>query len=102
MKLSAQTAACNRLHSIEQRFARWLLMSSDRVGSDTLPLTQDYLSFMLGVRRTGVSESAGVMQRSGYISYNHGNLKIIDHEGLENIACECYALDRDRFDRLFS
>ena len=82
LKLSTQTAACNRLHSVEQRFARWLLMSSDRVQSDTLPLTQDYISFMLGIRRTGVSESAGEMQRSGLIAYHHGLLKIIDREGL--------------------
>jgi CRP-like cAMP-binding protein len=97
---SAQTAACNRLHSIEQRCARWLLMSSDRTASSLLPLTQEFLSSMLGVRRAGVTETAGELQRSGLIRYHHGVITIVDREGLEATACECYRIDRARFDRL--
>jgi CRP-like cAMP-binding protein len=100
LNLGAQTAACNRLHSVEQRCARWLLMSSDRTQSDMLPLTQEFLSSMLGVRRAGVTETAGELQRSGLIRYHHGQITIIDREGLEATACECYRFDRDRFDRL--
>ena len=100
LNLAAQTAACNRLHSVEQRCARWLLMSSDRTQSDMLPLTQEFLSSMLGVRRAGVTETAGELQRSGLIRYHHGQITVIDREGLEATACECYRLDRDRFDRL--
>ena len=100
--LNAQTAACNRLHSVEQRFSRWLLMSADRFQSNKLPLTQDYIATMLGVRRPGVSETAGELQRSGLIAYYHGKIEIIDREGLEQAACECYANDRERFDELIS
>jgi CRP-like cAMP-binding protein len=98
--LSAQTAACNRLHSIEQRCARWLLMAHARHSSDVIPMTHQFLSSMLGVRRAGVTETAGELQRSGLIRYQHGKLTIVDREGLEGAACECYALDRNRFDRL--
>jgi len=100
LNLGAQTAACNRLHSVEQRCARWLLMSSDRIQSDILPLTHEFLSSMLGVRRAGVTETAGELQRSALIRHHHGQITILDHEGLEAMACECYRLDRDRFDRL--
>ena len=100
LHLSAQTAACNRLHSVEQRLSRWLLMSSDRFQSETLPLTQEYISSMLGVRRVGVTETAGELQRSGLIRYNNGNITIIDRAGLENTACECYGIDRARFESL--
>jgi CRP-like cAMP-binding protein len=100
LNLGAQTAACNRLHSVEQRCARWLLMSSDRTQSDMLPLTQEFLSSMLGVRRAGVTETAGELQRSGLIRYHHGQITIIDREGVEATACECYQLDRDRFHQL--
>ncbi|MDB5478596.1 MAG: uncharacterized protein JWM96_1091 [Alphaproteobacteria bacterium] len=99
LNLGAQTAACNRLHSIEQRLARWLLMSSDRFQSTTLPLTQEYISNMLGVRRVGVTETAGELQRSALIRYNPGQITIIDREGLEKIACECYVNDYERFQR---
>ncbi|MDB5490157.1 MAG: hypothetical protein JWO78_6 [Micavibrio sp.] len=102
LALNAQTSACNRLHSVEQRFARWLLMSADRFQSDTLPLTQDYLATMLGVRRPGVSETAGDLQRSGLIANSKGKIQIIDREGLEQAACECYRSDRQRFDDLMS
>ena len=100
LNLSSQTAACNRLHSVEQRTARWLLMASDRLGSHILPLTQEFLAAMLGVRRSGVSEAAGELQRSGLIRYRRGLITIVDREGLEKTACECYDLDRRRIDRL--
>jgi CRP-like cAMP-binding protein len=100
LNLSSQTAACNRLHSVEQRTARWLLMASDRTGDNILPLTQEFLAAMLGVRRSGVSEAAGELQRSGLIRYRRGEITIVDREGLEEVACECYDLDRRRVERL--
>ena len=100
LNLSAQTAACNRLHSVEQRCARWLLMSSDRIGSDTMPMTHEFLASMLGVRRAGVTATAGDLQRSGRIRYHHGQLTITDRDGLESAACECYVIDHDQLDRL--
>ena len=100
LNLSAQTAGCNRLHSVEQRSARWLLMASDRIGSNVLPLTQEFLAAMLGVRRSGVSEAAGELQRSGLIRYRRGEITIIDRAGLEKTACECYRLDKQRVERV--
>jgi CRP-like cAMP-binding protein len=100
--LSAQTAACNRLHSIEQRCARWLLMARARHTSDVIPMTHEFLSTMLGVRRAGVTETAGELQRSGLIRLQQGKVTITDRDGLEGAACECYALDRDRLNRLLS
>ena len=100
LNLSAQTAACNRLHSIEQRCARWLLMALDRSQSDKIPLTHEFLASMLGVRRAGVTNTAGELQRSGLIRYHHGQLTIIDREGLEAIACECHSIDHERLIRL--
>jgi CRP-like cAMP-binding protein len=102
LNLSSQTAACNRLHSVEQRCARWLLMSSDRLQYNVLPLTQEYLAYMMGVRRSGVSEAAGELQRAGVITYNPGHITIVDREGLKKSACECYGLDRDRFEQLIA
>lgn len=96
MNLSAQTAGCNRLHSIEQRCARWLLMAQDRIQSDVLPMTHEFLSSMIGARRPGVTETAGEFQRSGLIRYHHGQVTIIDRQGLEAAACECYPIDHDR------
>jgi CRP-like cAMP-binding protein len=98
--LTAQTAACNRLHNIEQRCARWLLMARDRIHQDVMPMTHEFLASMLGVRRAGVTETAGALQRSGLIRYHHGRLRIVDREGLEATACECYRIDHDRFVRL--
>jgi CRP-like cAMP-binding protein len=99
LNLSAQTAACNLLHSAEQRCARWLLMASGRTRSDNLPMTHEFLSSMLGIRRTGVTAIAGALQRSGLIEYRRGRLRITDRPGLEGAACECYRLDRERIDR---
>lgn len=81
LNLSAQTAACNRLHSIEQRCARWLLMAHDRLQTDVMPMTHEFLSSMLGVNRPGVSQAAGELQRSGLIRYHHGQLTVIDRPG---------------------
>ena len=97
--LSAQTAACNRLHTIEQRCARWLLMAHDRLQDDIMPMTHEFLASMLGVRRAGVTETAGELQRSRLIRYHHGRLTIIDREGLEATACECYRIDHNLFMR---
>ncbi|PZR79797.1 Crp/Fnr family transcriptional regulator [Candidatus Aeolococcus gillhamiae] len=86
----AQTAACNRLHSNEQRLSRWLLMSHDRVGRDTFDITQEFLGQMLGSRRVTVTRSACSLQAAGLIRYHRGHLTIVDRHGLEDAACECY------------
>ncbi|HEU0217776.1 MAG TPA: Crp/Fnr family transcriptional regulator [Stellaceae bacterium] len=96
LNLSAQIGGCNRLHSVEQRTARWLLMACDRIGSDILPLTQEFLAAMLGVRRSGVSEAAAELQRSGLISYRRGMITLTDRAKLEKTACECYQIDKQR------
>jgi CRP-like cAMP-binding protein len=96
----SQGSACNRLHPLEERCARWLLMTQDRVGSGEFPLTQQFLSQMLGVRRAGVSEAASTLQREGFIRYNRGRVVIEDRKGLEAAACECYGIIRAEFDRL--
>jgi CRP-like cAMP-binding protein len=91
----SQTAACNRLHGIEQRCARWLLLTHDRVGgADTFPLTHQFLSFMLGVRRAGVTEALGALARSALITSGSGHITILDRQGLEAASCECYAIVR--------
>jgi CRP-like cAMP-binding protein len=89
-KIAAQTAACNQLHSLRERTARWLLMMYDRLQSDEMPLTHDFLSSMLGVRRTRVTETAGELQRSGMIVYRRGLVTILDFDKLKGTACECY------------
>lgn len=99
LNLSAQTAGCNRLHSVEQRSARWLLMASDRIRCNVLPLTQEFLAAMLGVRRSGVSEAMSELQHSGLIRYRRGEITIVDRAGLEQTGCECYRLDKQRIDR---
>ena len=93
----AQTAACNRLHDIEQRLARWLLMTQDRVGSESLPITHDFLATMLGTDRPSVSFAAGVLQKKKLIKYTRGAVKIVDRKELEGSACECYGVIR-RYD----
>jgi CRP-like cAMP-binding protein len=85
-----QTAACNQLHEVEERLARWLLMSHDRLGSNRLPLTHDFLAQMLGTRRSTVSISACILQRAGVIEHLRGETKIVNRRGLEQEACECY------------
>ena len=89
-----QTAACQALHQVEPRMCRWLLQAQDAVGGDTLNLTQEYLSHMMGVRRTSVSGSANKLQEDGLITYKRGVIRIIDRKGLEKNACECYAAVR--------
>ena len=96
----AQSAACNHFHSLEQRCARWLLMTHDRMGSDAFMLTQEFLAMMLGVQRTGVSTAAGALQRAGLIRYNRGNVTIQNRGGLERRSCECYGISKREFDRL--
>ncbi|PYX53416.1 MAG: Crp/Fnr family transcriptional regulator [Acidobacteria bacterium] len=91
----AQTAACNRLHDIEQRLARWLLMTQDRVDSGSLPITHDFLATMLGTNRPTVSLAAGVLQRKELIEYTRGAVKIVNRKKLEHSACECYEVIRD-------
>ena len=89
---ATQVAACNRLHDVEQRLARWLLMSQDRVGGDLVPLTQEFLSHMLGTRRASVTVAAGVLQKAGLIKYARGSVTIVNRNKLEDAACECYAI----------
>jgi CRP-like cAMP-binding protein len=88
--VATQTAACNRLHSVKQRTARWLLMMHDRLRTEEMPLTQEFLSTMLAVRRTGITEMAGELQRAGLIRYGRGIVTILNHDGLAKAACECY------------
>jgi CRP-like cAMP-binding protein len=88
----AQLAACNRLHEVDERLARWLLMSQDRVGSPNLSLTQESLSMMLGTRRASVTIAAGILQKAGFITYQRGHVKIKNRAGLEDAACECYRI----------
>jgi CRP-like cAMP-binding protein len=88
----AQTAACNRLHDLEQRLARWLLMTQDRVDSASLPITHDFLATMLGTNRSSVSLAAGALQREKSIEYTHGAVTILNRKRLEESACECYAI----------
>jgi CRP-like cAMP-binding protein len=96
----AQTAACNRLHSLEARCARWLLMTHDRVGGDVLELKQKVIAEMLGVHRPAVTLAAGALQRAGLIRYVRGRVTVIDRAGLESAACGCYAVVRGWFERL--
>ena len=96
----AQSVACNRVHSVEQRCARWLLMTRDRVYSDVLPLTHEFLGYMLGVRRESVSVAAEALQQSGLIDYRRGKITIRDHPGLVAASCECYGVVRASFDQL--
>jgi hypothetical protein len=97
----AQSAACNRLHVIEQRCARWLLMSHDRVGRDRFDLTQEFLAEMLGVSRPGVTVAMGVLVKAGLIAHVRGDITVINRAGLELAACECYATIRERQASLF-
>ena len=98
----AQTAACNRLHTLEERCCRWLLIAYDSAMSDNFPLTHEFLAMMLGAQRAGVSVAAGALQRAGYIRYSRGQVTITNRTGLERGACECYASVRAELNRLFA
>jgi CRP-like cAMP-binding protein len=97
-----QTAVCNRHHSVEQQLCRWLLLSLDRLQSPSLNMTQELIANMLGVRREGVTEAAGKLQRAGFIRYRRGRIDVLDRPGLERTACECYAVVKREFDRLLA
>lgn len=97
----AQTAACNRLHSLEERCCRWLLIAHDSARADHFPLTHQFLATMLGVQRPHVSATAALLQRAGLIRYNHGHVTVTDRVGLEETACECYAEIEAEFAHLF-
>jgi CRP-like cAMP-binding protein len=96
----AQNVACNRLHRTEERAARWLLMTADRVGTDRFPLTQEFLAQMLGVRRATVSLTAGLLHNAGLISYRRGVITIDDRAALQEVACDCYGIVRGEFEKL--
>lgn len=98
----SQSAACNRMHVIEQRCARWLLMSQDRVGRNHFDLTQEFLAEMLGVRRPGVTVAMGALEKAGLISHGRGRIAVVDRPGLEKVACECYRVIRERQGQLLS
>jgi CRP-like cAMP-binding protein len=87
-----QIAACNRLHEVNERLARWLLMSADRIGSNSVPLTQEFLAQMLGTRRSSVTLAAGMLQKAGLITHSRGDVKIVNRQKLEEAACDCYLL----------
>ncbi len=93
----AQLGACNRLHALDARCARWLLMTHDRVGRDTFPLKQEFLAMMLGVRRSGVTLAPSAFSEAGFIKYSRGAMTVLDRAGLEKETCECYAVDRQQF-----
>lgn len=98
----AQNAACNRRHPLDGRLCRWLLMGQDRVKSDELELTHEFLSVMLGVRRAGISEAARKLQDQGLISYRRGRIHIVNRQGLAGTSCECYEVVKKEFDRLLA
>jgi CRP-like cAMP-binding protein len=97
----AQTAACNRLHPIVERCAKWLLLTHDRVGRRDFVLTHEFLSFMLGVRRAGVTVAASALQRDGFITYARGKVSVLDRAGLESASCECFGTMTREYDRIF-
>jgi CRP-like cAMP-binding protein len=88
---ASQVAACNRLHEVDERLARWLLMSQDRIDSDLVPLTQEFLAHMLGTRRSSVTVAASILQKAGLIKYTRGQVNVLNRKGLEGATCECYA-----------
>jgi CRP-like cAMP-binding protein len=99
LDIMAQSIACNRLHYVSERCARWLLMTVDRVGRDEFPLTHEVLATMLGVRRAGVSIAAAALQDAGFISYSRGRFTVVNRAGLETAACECYAAGKEAFEQ---
>jgi CRP-like cAMP-binding protein len=96
----SQSVLCNRAHSMEERICRWLLMTHDRAGTDQIQLTQHFIAEMLGVRRPSVTVAAGLLQKAGLISYSRGLVKVLDRAGLEDAACECYAIVTRELDAL--
>jgi CRP-like cAMP-binding protein len=102
MTQMAQTAVCNRHHALDQQLCRWLLLSLDRLPSNELVMTQELIANMLGVRREGVTEAAGHLQKNGLIRYSRGHITVLDRPGLETRVCECYAVVKRAFDRLLS
>jgi CRP-like cAMP-binding protein len=99
LALVAQSAACNRAHNVDERCARWLLMTQDQAGGE-FPITQEFLAQMLGVSRPSVALAAAALQKAGFISYHRGEMTIVDRLGLERAACECYAVGREHFRRV--
>jgi CRP-like cAMP-binding protein len=102
MTQMSQTAVCNRHHSVEQQLCRWLLLTLDRLPTNELTMTQELIAGMLGVRREGITETAGNLQREGLISYRRGHITVLDRSGLESHACECYRVVKKEFHRLLS
>lgn len=97
VNMLGQLAACNRLHNVYERCARWLLMTQDRVGRNEIGLTHEYLAMMLGTQRSGVTIAAGTLQQAGFIRYARGVITILDRDGLEGASCECYEIAREQF-----
>ncbi len=102
MTQMSQTAVCNRHHSVEQQLCRWLLLTIDRLSSSDLIMTQELVAGMLGVRREGITEAAGNLQRAGFISYRRGHIAVLNRVGLEKTTCECYAVVKKELGRLLS
>jgi CRP-like cAMP-binding protein len=98
----SQSAACNRFHQVNQRLARWLIMTHDRIEGDEFRLTQEFLSHMLGVRREGVTLAAGTLQKQNLIRYSRGQIKILDRAGLEAASCKCYEVVKDEYDNFLA
>ena len=96
----AQTAVCNRHHSVDQQLCRWLLLSLDRLSSNALVMTQELIANMLGVRREGVTEAAGKLQKLGAIKYSRGKITVLDRKMVEQISCECYGAVKRESDRI--
>ena len=100
MNQLSQTAGCNRFHVVHARLARWILMTQDCAHSNEFNITHEFLSYMLGVRRSGITESAGMLQKKKLISYSHGHLKILDRSGLEATACGCYQASKETYKKI--
>ena len=101
LAMTARSAACNQLHTVDQQFARWLLTMSDYVEGDDLRLTHDLIALTLGVRRAGVTEAANVLKRRGIIASRRNSIRVVDREGLQAAACECYQTIKDEYDELY-